>query len=329
MLNCLRKNFKYILLLLFIFGINSNASAFKIKFTWYNNKKYVYLADIAAYYGMRFNNNKKNSELNSKYSRIKIKHGAKDVYINGRKVFLSEPAIYNGNKPAISEVDFLLLLDPILRKTPLKHHKLTTVIIDPGHGGKDPGGIGKYYKEKNIAFSIALKLKHILSRSGFRVILTRTNDYFISLKSRPALALKYPNSIFVSIHCNIAGNKSVNGVETFIYAPAGTISTHGGHTAPPKMYGNRYDKNNTRLGYEIQKQLINSNKYDITDRGVKHAQFAVLKYCPIPAVLIEAGFLSNNTEEKRLGSNAYQDYISLAIARGIIAYRNAMIKGKG
>ena len=328
------KNKKHILrdifLLLLLFGFFSNAYAYKIRFTWYKGNKYVFLVDVAAYYGMRLRANKTYCELTSRYSKIKIYYTSKELYLNGHKIHLSLPAIYNNNKPAMSETDFLLLLDPILRKAALKRHKLTTVVIDPGHGGNDLGARGKYYSEKDIAYSIALKLTNILKANGFKVVMTRNNYTFVSLKSRPAMCHKYGGDIFISIHCNAVAKKlsAVKGVETFIYTPVGTSSTNGGKPASKKQYGNIYDKNNARLGHEIQKNIINSKKYKITDRGLKRSQFAVLKYSPVPAVLVETGFISNPTEERRLGSARYQNEIAMSIAKGIVSYRNAMLSGK-
>ena len=320
---------RVILFLLLSVGLFSNAYAFKIRFTWYNGSKYVYLADVAAYYGMKIQSSKNYCQLTSRYSKIKINYNSKTMYLNGHKILLSLSAIYNKNKPAISETDFLLLLDPILRKAALKRHKLTTVVIDPGHGGKDPGAQGKYYKEKNIAFSIALKLKNILKANGFKIIMTRDKYTFVPLKSRPAMSKKYGGDIFISIHCNAVEKNpsSVKGVETFIFSPKGTRSTNGGSITSKNNFGNIYDKNNARLGYEIQKNIINNKKYSITDRGLKRAKFAVLKYSPVPSVLVEAGFISNPAEERLLGISAYQNEIALSIAKGIISYRNAMIAG--
>ena len=318
------------LFLLLTFGFLSNAYAFKIRFTWYNGSKYVYLTDVAKYYGMKIQSAKKYCELTSRYSKIKIDYYSKKMYLNGHKIHLSLQAIYNKNKPAISETDFLLLLDPILRKAALKRHKLTTVVIDPGHGGKDPGAIGKDYKEKDIAYSIALKLNNILKANGFKVVMTRDKYSFVPLKTRPAISKKFDGDIFISIHCNAVERNasSVKGVETFIFSPKGTRSTNGGSITSKNNFGNIYDKNNARLGYEIQKNIINSKKYSITDRGLKRAKFAVLKYSPVPSVLVEAGFISNPTEERLLGSSSYQNEIARSIAKGIISYRNAMLSRK-
>ena len=319
-----------LLLLLLAFGFFSEAYAFKIRFTWYKSNKYVYLTDVVKNYGRKLSSNNMYCQLTSRYTNVKFHYNSKEMYLNGLKILMSMPAISNKNNPAISETDFLLLLDPILRKEALKRHQLTTVIIDPGHGGKDSGAQGKYYKEKNIAYSIALRLKKILQTNGFKAILTRNKDTFVPLKSRPAMSLKYGGDIFISIHCNAMGKNasSIRGVETFIYAPVGTSSTHGGKIASKKQYGNIYDKNNARLGHEIQKNIINSKKYRITDRGLKRSRFAVLKYSPVPAVLVETGFISNSYEERLLGTSSYQNEIALSIAKGIISYRNAMRAGK-
>lgn len=313
-----------ILLLSFVFSAN----AYKIRSTWYKGKKYIYLNDVASFYGMKLARYKKYCVLNSRYSTIRMEYNSKVMEINNVKVYASLPIIVTriGKNWIVlmSDIDFQLLLDPILRKNVLSKQNVKTVIIDPGHGGKDSGAKGKYSKEKDLALSISQRLANILSKYGYKVVMTRNRDVYIDLEDRPNVIKKFGGDIFISIHCNSVKNSSVQGVETFIYSPAGTISTHGG-SVTKSNHGNRYNKNNARLGYDIQKQLSTLKS---PDRGLKRSQFKVLRLSRVPAVLVEVGFISSPREEYLLRQEKYQSNIASRIAKGVLMYSKDVRSGK-
>ena len=317
--------YKRIVLVFVLFGLTAfNASAFKIRSTWADGQKYVYLDDVAKFYGMKLTRYKKSSTLTSKYSNITFNYNSSLSNINGIIVYTSFPVkVKNIGKSwtvLLSEKDFLLLLDPVLRKNVLTRQDVKTIVIDPGHGGKDPGAKGKKSMEKTIALQVAKRLSTILTKAGYKVILTRSNDTFISLSGRPAIAEKYNGDIFISIHCNSASSSGTKGIETFIYTPEGTKATYGGSTSGVEK-GNKYSKNNSRLGYEIQKKLLLMKP---NDRGLKHARFKVLRLSPVPAVLVELGFMSSPTEEANLMTPNYQYLLAYRIAQGIVEYSKAV-----
>ncbi len=307
----------FILLYTSTFASASSAGG-KVRYLRYAGRKYVYLRDVAAYYGMKCTIGKKRALLYSKYSRIGFTYDKNSGYLNGVKVHYFHPPFLRGNDAFISENDFLKYIDPILRSYALPTHKVGTILLDPGHGGKDDGGKGRYYKEKDIVFRIALKTKYYLEKKGYKVILTRSTDKLIPLEQRPVQAKA---DLLVSIHTNIAGTESVSGIETFALPPTGVSSTHGSNHNGWEP-GNKFDRNNTRLGYEIQKSLIKATGGP--DRGLKCARFMVLKKAVCPAILVETGFLSNHAEELKLGNNAWQNKIAQAIADGIYHYHKAM-----
>jgi len=269
---------------------------------------------------MNFKRYEKYCVLRSKYSKIKFNYNSKLANINNVVVYTSFPVVVpkvgNSRPVLLNEKDFMLLLDPILRKNVLVKQNVKTVVIDPGHGGKDPGALGKYSSEKDLTLSISRKLAKILIRTGYKVIMTRNRDVLLSLESRPAVCERFGGDIFISIHCNAVKIHSVEGIETFIYAPEGTASTYGGSLANSEK-GNKYNKNNVRLGYDIQKQL---SLMQSPDRGLKHSRFKVLKLSPVPAVLIEVGFVSSPSEEYLLRQGKYQDILAYRIAQGIVTY---------
>jgi len=301
--------------------VASSLNAQYIRFTKAYGKRYVYLSDVARYYGMRLRVGKKKCEMSSRYSQLSFTFNRRSGFINGVKVNFMNAPFFSRGRPFVSEHDFLLLIDPILRKGALHRHKLTTVMIDPGHGKQDTGAVGARYKEKNIALLIAKALKTRLKALGFKVVMTRSADKFPSLKDRTNSAEKLKPDIFISIHCNSAKSKAAHGIETYCMTPAGEASSSERTSQASKLRGNNHDKENARFAYEIQKNLIRATKAN--DRGMKFARFFVLKNINCPGVLVETGFLSNNAEEARLGYRSYRAKIVNGLVNGILAYKKA------
>lgn len=217
-------------------------------------------------------------------------------------------------------------------------HTIKTIIIDPGHGGKDPGAIGyNGTKEKNLNLDISLRLKEkIKSNLNYiDVVLTRYDDRFLSLKERTNFANKYKNAIFVSIHCNASKNSTATGFETYFLSTAKTdweravearenaSVTFELPEAEKKgldfiffdLAQNEFLNESSRLAELIQTKY--EKKYKDYERGVKQAGFYVLKGNFMPAILIECGYISNKEEEKKLNNKTYRDEISQIIFDGI------------
>ena len=168
------------------------------------------------------------------------------------------------------------------------------ICIDNGHGGIDPGAVNGKYLEKAAALSIGLKLGSILAAKGADVIYTRDKDETVELGERCQIANKANADYFISIHLNAATAKSANGIETYAYGTSGK-----GH----------------ELAKAVQKELI--AKTGATDRGVKSANFYVLKHTKMPAILVETGFISNDAECLALFKDGYQSIIAEAIAKAV------------
>lgn len=180
--------------------------------------------------------------------------------------------------------------------------KFKTVVIDPGHGGKDNGGsYGRVY-EKHLALDTSLRVDYLLRKKGYSTRLTRKSDVFISLSKRAEIGNYYRNSIFVSIHYNYTYNKSVKGLETFYYTS---------RSKPLASY--------------IQSGML--KKYGAHSRGVKYAKYAVLRRSKNPAVLVECGFLSNYYERKRCMLGWYRQKMAEGIVNGIVSYQYARSRG--
>ena len=218
---------------------------------------------------------------------------------------------------------------------------VNTIVIDPGHGGKDPGALGhiKGVYEKDIVLSIATKLAHKMRKKlKCNVILTRTKDRYLSLEERTAIANTKNADLFISLHCNAARNKKLTGIETFylnlatdesaINVAARENATSRKNISDLQSILNDLMKNakineSSRLSSMVQNHLVKgmSKKYSkIRNLGVKQAPFYVLLGATMPSILIETSFISNKTECKRLTSSAYQNALCDSIIDGVKKY---------
>lgn len=292
-------------------------------------KKYITLRSIKSNYGfseMSLSGNK--VELrNSKY-KMEFTKGSKICYMNDLKFELCSSVASAGARLLISETDLEKMIDPILKPSFIATAKsFKTVIIDPGHGGKDAGAVNRHGTEARYNLKVARTLQAGLKAKGFNVIMTRNSDSYLTLNQRVAIANRYSNAIFISIHFNASSRSSARGVETFTLSPVGVA--HYGKGLKSSDYktrsGNYQDSANIALATAIHgciKERIEG--YNIPDRGIKRARFSVLSGIKHPAILIEGGFMSNPTEAQLIQSSKYQATIAKAVYEGIKRYRSAL-----
>lgn len=190
------------------------------------------------------------------------------------------------------------IIDPLMTgKIPRRRIRL--ILIDPGHGGHDAGAPGKIATEKQLNLLLGIEIGKALQRAGFRVLMTRNKDVFLTLSARSALVGKSKADLFISVHHNASKrNPQAAGIECFA------------HRVPRPC--------DTLLAAMIQEHLIRAT--GSVNRGVKFANFAVLRNNPVPAVLIEAGFMTNAAEERRLINPAWRRRAAAAIAAAVKAY---------
>jgi N-acetylmuramoyl-L-alanine amidase len=228
----------------------------------------------------------------------------------------------------VSPVDLTTTLEPLL--FPVRQaRKAVTICLDPGHGGKDPGRFSGKEQEKKYTLLLAREVGEQLTRAGFKISYTRSNDSWVDLETRSELAQKRGADLFVSLHFNSFDGpspESVKGVEVFCMAPAHTSSTNarGEGSGSGSYGGNRFDSKNVLLAYQLQKSLVTN--LGIEDRGVKRARYAVLRTADMPAILIESGFLSNRAEAKRIYDPKYRQQLAQAIVHGIQDYNRAVFR---
>ena len=221
-----------------------------------------------------------------------------------------------------------------------KGRSVARVVLDPGHGGTDPGATGPTgLKEKDVTLAIAHKVAPVLARQGVEVTLTRDEDRYVTLEERTARANAFGADLFVSIHCNAAENKSRKGVETYVLDTtanemAGKVAARENGTSQAatnevaqllaSMRLADQATRSTRLAELLQRAGIASlsSQYEgVVDGGVHRAGFYVLVGARMPAVLFETSYISNFVDEQRLGSTDYQQRLADAIANAVKAYR--------
>ncbi len=201
------------------------------------------------------------------------------------------------------------------------------MVIDAGHGGVDTGTQNKAHRldEKVFALDVALRLQALLGDERWRVLQTRTEDRFVPLGERAEFANKEKADLFVSIHFNaVANNSTVRGTETYVLTPRfqrSTSSLTASAEDKVEQVGNRHDAWSAVLGHRMHRELLSRLKTD--DRGLKRARFAVLRLVDCPAVLIEAGYLSNDDEARRIADEDYREEIARALHAAILAYDQA------
>jgi N-acetylmuramoyl-L-alanine amidase len=199
-------------------------------------------------------------------------------------------------------IRLFILVSVLLWTVPpaLAARPFSTVVIDAGHGGSDAGGIRQnLIPEKGVALDVARRLRAQLANAGLRTVMTRNSDVFIPLGTRVSIANAQSRAIFVSIHFNSALRVGARGIETYYSAPSGIP-----------------------LARRIQTNLMTTTSGE--NRGIKRANYYVLRKTKCTAVLVECGFLTNPQDAALASSASYRERLATQIARAIISYRNSL-----
>ncbi|MBI4309635.1 MAG: N-acetylmuramoyl-L-alanine amidase [Candidatus Omnitrophica bacterium] len=285
--------------------------------------------------------------LEYKGNKAKALVGSNVVVVGKEKIALSLP-LHRSNSAIYVPEDFeAKVLAPFGitpgvpgAKVDWSRLKIRTVILDPGHGGKDPGARGPNgVREKDVVIDIAKRMKVLLEQGGLKVIMTRNSDYFISLGQRTEIASRSDADLFVSIHANSNPARKAHGMEVYYVKTRDkrdldeeqrqknekiftkTLNTRyspqlNGVIAD-MMYASKTAES-LRLAELIARD--GSAHADTANRGARACRFFVVRNTLVPAVLVEVGFLSNRREEKKLNSSSYRQRLAEAIVRSIINY---------
>lgn len=268
-------------------------------------------------------------------------------YANGLNSPLPSKQIGPALQITGQDSDYYFLLGQIA-DNPLKKQRFK-IVIDAGHGGHDTGAVGKNSKEKDVTLSMALKLEQYINKNlpNVDVLLTRNTDVFIPLFSRIKYANDEKADLFISIHCNYISNAKTRGTETFVMGlhraaenlevakrenasillESNYLSNYDGYDPNSaeghiimSMYQNNYLEKSIEFAASVEDQF--SKLHLSKSRGVKQAGFAVLRRASMPAVLVEAGFLSNESDEAFLLSEKGQQIVIESIFNAIKVYQD-------
>lgn len=249
------------------------------------------------------------------------------------KVMDRFPNLFTAKAPSRSRVT----------RVPRVFRKLREVVIDAGHGGKDPGAIGVTgMKEKTVVLDVAQRLKKLLEAAGVKVTMTRKDDTFISLQERTEIASRSKADLFISIHANASSARSVHGVEAYCLKDLGTLEKNEAQRQANHklMFKNLAMKKGSLNLEDIVEDMLYTHKQSVSptltakladrvaqtakanDRGDKQSRFFVLRNTLIPAVLVEIGFVTNPKEGRLLKTGDYRQRIAEGLANGILGYRD-------
>jgi N-acetylmuramoyl-L-alanine amidase len=303
---------------------------------------YVALAEIAKRYRLKAAWTKPGLERtlsDARGVRLRFEASQRDAYLDGVRIFFGAPVLPHKKELWVSKLDVIKTLAPLLGpedQIALLPGPPRLIVIDPGHGGTDPGMQNPKLKlnEKEMTLDVAWRLRKILEMRGYRVLMTRekdtrfSNSPTIDLPLRADFANKAGADLFLSIHFNAVDARNaqrVTGSETYVLTPQFMVSTQPESNKAMQAEqnpGNRHDPANALLGYQLHRRLVTDLK--TSDRGYKRYRYAVLRTLTCPGALIEAAYLSHDTEAARVGTPAFRQQIADAIAEGVQDYAAAL-----
>lgn len=262
--------------------------------------------------------------LRSEWSTIDISQGSRVLFLNRMPIYLGFPTHSVGGRLYLAKADFRHVVQAILTPQAFAGKPdLRRIVLDPGHGGKDPGAQNAAYalNEKDLALDVALRLRPLLEHAGFEVIMTRDSDVYLPLERRPQIANRAGGDIFISIHFNAVASATPHGIETFALTPQFQASSKFAkpNRRDNQSYpGNQYDAWNTLLGYHLQRAMVKRTGGE--DRGLKRARWSVLRRLDCPGVLVELGFVSHPGTAQKLRNAVYRETLAQCLYDGILEY---------
>jgi N-acetylmuramoyl-L-alanine amidase len=218
------------------------------------------------------------------------------------------------------------------------------IVIDPGHGGHDPGTMKSGLREKDIVLDVSQRLQKLLTRDGFEVVMTRDKDVFIPLEERTAIANSKSADLFVSIHVNAARTTKPRGTETYylnlattpdaeeVAARENAVTTRRVselQSILQKVLNNEKITESRELASRVQTSLsseLYSSTRDSRNRGVKTAPFYVLLGARMPSVLVEIAYLTNRNDSKLLADGDFRQKVAESIAAGVRGYQDSLVR---
>lgn len=349
MLKSKSKIFYYLLLTTFLSGCVTVPTREALPTYNINGVKYLSLVSLCNLKNINWDYDTftRTATLSKDAHNINLMVGDTLVLVDGFPRYLKHPVdIYQGEvavpykfKEQILDTLFKELYPPHKLLSPLS--KVKKIVIDAGHGGHDPGAIGRTgLREKDVTLDIAKRLSRLLKEDGFQVVMTRSSDTFISLSSRVDIANDSDADIFLSIHANANRVRSLNGFEVYYVSPFINDSLRAlsaAKNARLNLDSSYFASNSLDLrailwdmiytynraeSIELSRNICQTIRANLDTKilGIKGANFFVLKGVRMPAVLAEVGFLSNYNEERFLKNSYYRQKIAEGVKQGIVSY---------
>lgn len=243
--------------------------------------------------------------------RLTFNTAAMELQAAGYRCRLSHPICKNSEgELMISKTDFVKLIDPILRPTYIaERREVRTVVIDPGHGGSDPGNKTEWLTEADCTLALALELARELEKRGLHVILTRNMDRDLADAERVRTAREAPAAIFISLHVN-SGRSDIRGIETYTAAPALPNSR--------QMEANRHDAANIALAFALHSHLLTATK--AADGACRRVHYSLLNTVNCPAAMVLVGYGTHKQEAAALAGEDYRAELVSGLANGIASF---------
>jgi N-acetylmuramoyl-L-alanine amidase len=261
-------------------------------------------------------------QLRTTNGLLSLKVGSQIARCDGLDCWLGYAPQFIAGSPHIHLLDARKNLEPLLRPAVFTQSPRGTIVLDPGHGGMDCGTRSLYNRqlEKDYTLDWALRLRPLLQRQGWNVVLTRTNDTEVSLHERVAIADRAQAGLFLSLHFNSGlPNRELAGIETYCLTPAGMPSNTVRSLeddAQQVFPNNAFDEQNVQFAFRLHRRLIKTT--DAPDHGLRRARFmGVLRGQHRPAVLIEGGYLSNLAEARKIATSTYRQALATAVASAL------------
>lgn len=284
--------------------------------------------------------------LEFRNNKAKALVGSNVVLVGKDKIYLRQPLRRVNSTIYVPEDFEQLVLRPLgvvpgTKGLPVdwSRLKVRSIVLDAGHGGKDPGAQGKTTREKEVTLDIAKRVKILLEDAGIKVKMTRTTDVFISLPGRTEIASQTNADLFVSIHANSNPNRKTEGFEVYYVKTNGKSDLdEEQRDRNEKMFARQLNMRNSPVLREVvadmmytfkkadsgklARQMVKecSTHLNAANGGARTCRFFVVRNTLMPAVLVEVGYLTNRAEERKLATGAYRQKIAQAIARSIVNY---------
>jgi len=248
--------------------------------------------------------------LRSAQLAVRWRKDSSEILINNVRFELKHPVREHEGGLWISRYDLALLWHPVVKPSHLIHPpKVSTVVIDAGHGGKDAGAIGRHGKESDFTLDTAQRLKRKLEAAGFRVVMTRSDDRFVSRPARFAIANAEADAILISLHFN-SHIPDRSGIETFLPKEGRGPDGNEGETTDTARFAA-----SAALGMAVHANML--HRLRAFDGGVHRGAFDVILFTKHPAVSIEGGYLTNIEEGARIATEDYREKLADAVAGGV------------